>query len=819
MLSPQLRSKIDGLWSTLWSAGMTNPLTAIEQITYLLFLQRLEALDADRVATGKRSFYAPRVLPDGQKCELPHHEIDGADLNASGCAGHSVARWSQIEIAVQGNEPHGLIADYVFPWLRELERIIQETDSGAANGLAHSAGRMEDAFFQLPRSKPKVIRGAVEDINDLFRHTSASGASGDVMGDIFEYLLSEIQSSGKNGQFRTPRHLIRFMVEMLDPDPGEAICDPAAGTGGFLVNALLHLRQKATAPEDLRLEWDGTPHRASGNLDPSLYDKVKAEHFVGFDNDRTMVRIGWMNLVLHGITDPAFERTDTLSQSFKTEGAFRYVLANPPFTGSVDEGDLNPNRPWKQGGSKPLTTKSELLFVWLILDLLEPGGRAAVIVPEGVLFGSTKAHRRLRQQLLLDHRVEAVASLPAGVFQPYTGVKTSILVFQKVTPSGETRKPHDPPKTERVWFYEVEEDGFSLDAKRTAQPTGDNDLVDALAKWTQEPLPAEDDEAAFEYHQPEVWKERWRIYDERALRVYGDVKLSRGEAWGIHELDQTLAPEEGRPTPASYVSGVEDQLHELLRSVGRGLIASGAEAAREAADKKKTPSTRERAVRDAIDARRKVRRQLYRDAINDKTLLEQDDRHQPHARRLFERVWRELADDRDAWTETLVGRVLSGDDLSDLGTISDDDAAEVMTQAARLAARIDGFDLYLRSPDTSVVRTLDRSKCWTAPVRVLAEDPDWEDAEGTRVGSHDGGVSRPEYEASLTPDRNGGLDEELLDPDCIEANAYNLTAGRYKPFHLDVADLAPPAEIIRELQTLGKEVERGLAELLEMVNG
>ena len=814
MLSPQLRSKIDSLWSTLWSAGMTNPLTAIEQITYLLFLQQLEALDDQRIKEGKRSIYAPRVLPDGQTCELPHHEIDGADLNTSGCAGHSVARWSQIETAVDGNEPHALIADFVFPWLRELETIIQETDGGAANGLAHSAGRMDDAFFQLPRAKPNVLRTAVKDINDLFRHTSASGASGDVMGDIFEYLLSEIQSSGKNGQFRTPRHLIRFMVELLDPEPGESICDPAAGTGGFLVNALLHLRKKATDPEDLRLEWDGTPHRATGNLDPTLFDTIKPKDFAGFDNDRTMVRIGWMNLVLHGITNPTFEREDTLSGSFVLANAFRHVLANPPFTGSVDDEDLNSDRPWEKGQGKLLTTKSELLFVWLILDLLETGGRAAVIVPEGVLFGSTKAHRRLRQQLLLDHRVEAVFSLPAGVFQPYTGVKTSVLVFQKVG-----RRKGEAPVTKEVWFYEVEHDGFSLDAKRTPQPTADNDLADALVKWRQEPRPAEDDEAALEYHQPEVWKERWRMFDDRALRVYGDVKLLRGEAWGVHEFDQSLAPEKGHPTPASYVPGVEERLRELLQRVGRRIIESGAETARKAAASKRTPATRETAVRKAFEERRKVWRRLYREAIGDETLIEQDDKHQPHAKRLFERVWRDLAADRDDWTEALVARVLSDDDLGDLDPISDEDAAKIMEQAARLVAQIDGFDIHLRSLDARAVQTLERSKCWTAPVRELAENPDWTDADGTRVGSHEDGVPQPEYLASLSPDRNGGLDEELLDPDCIEANGYNLSAGRYKPFHLDVADLAKPADIIRELQALGKEVERGLSELLEMVDG
>ncbi len=295
------------------------------------------------------------------------------------------------------------------------------------------------------------------------------------------------------------------MVELVNPTPEDRIVDPAAGTGGFLFASIQHLLKEAMlreAPEDLRLEWDGTPHRlVVSNSDQWLH----AEQFTGYDNDRTMVRIGWMNMILHGIENPRIERRDSLGKGLDESESECYtvVLANPPFTGNVDTKDLHERRFLQRGGKKALTNKSELLFLALFLDLLEPGGRAAVIVPEGVLFGSTIAHRELRRRLLFEHDLKAVISLPAGVFQPYTGVKTSILYFHKHRANNDPKfSPGDAPYTQQVLFYEVLDDGYSLDAKRTElnQP---GDLPDALHKIEQR-------STATDYVRPRTYLDRWR---------------------------------------------------------------------------------------------------------------------------------------------------------------------------------------------------------------------------------------------------------------------------------------------------------------------
>jgi type I restriction enzyme M protein len=325
----------------------------------------------------------------------------------------------------------------------------------------------------------------------LFRQLDTRSVNADIMGDIFEYLLEEVKESGKNGQFRTPRHVIRFMVQLLNPELGKTILDPACGSGGFLLNALLHWKADHTDPEVLRLEWDGTPHDLLPVWpDGQQYDFSTLVH--GYDNDRTMVRIAWMNLILHALETPEIHQLDSLSKRLKNDesGTYHYILANPPFTGSVDEGDLSENRtrfPRSGRGNVSLTTKSELLFVWLMLDLLQIGGRAAVIVPDGVLFGSTKAHRELRRQLLFENTLEAVVSLPANMFQPYSGVKTSILLFQK---TGEPVTAGSEPRTREVWFYEVTDEAFSLDQKRKALYGQDNDLWDALIKFKAWTLPS-----------------------------------------------------------------------------------------------------------------------------------------------------------------------------------------------------------------------------------------------------------------------------------------------------------------------------------------
>ncbi|MFN3985814.1 MAG: N-6 DNA methylase [Rhodocyclaceae bacterium] len=513
MLAPHIKKKVDELWNRFWAAGLTNPLVAVEQITYLLFLKRLEDIDLKRQQHGFSSIYA----------------------------GYESCKWSYIR---QEKTNPGHLIDVVFPWLRDLDKHFTRASADGTE-LASLNNRMADAYFQLDPNKGKVLSDAIDAIDQLFARAGEGSAAQDIMGDTFEYLLSEVATAGKNGQFRTPRHLIRFMVELLDPEPGQRVIDPAAGTGGFLFSTQQYLMRKFSAQDNLRLEWDGTPHRTDGAAaTPEQYAAIhNGANFVGLDNDRTMARIGWMNLVLHDVTDPHLLQGDSLS---KREGkeqleelleseSYDFVLANPPFTGTVDSGDLEPDSlrfPRVGGGGKKkddsITNKSELLFLWLMLDLLRVGGRCAVIIPEGVLFGNTDAHARLRRELLTEHVVEGVISLPGGVFQPYTGVKTSILIFRKETrrDDKQTFTGAVAPRTEYVWFYEVEKDGYSGNAKRTPLPGQQNDLWDALEKFKAWRVHGRDGAARTEKTllQPSYWPERWRQPAKRPVGCTGEIQ-------------------------------------------------------------------------------------------------------------------------------------------------------------------------------------------------------------------------------------------------------------------------------------------------------
>ena len=318
---------------------------------------------------------------------------------------------------------------------------------------------MENAEFKI--NKPSLLIEACSAIDEM----QVSAQNQDVQGDLYEYLLSKLNTAGTNGQFRTPRHIIRLMVQMLDPRPGERVCDPAAGTCGFLVNAWQHLLETHTDPEILEYDDEGWPHRLIGEkLTKEQLAFAQDGAFTGYDSDSgmTMLRIGSMNLMLHGIERPRFRYADTLSKSFGEERAYDVILANPPFKGAIDAADVHPDLP---GGVK----KTEILFLHLFLRLLEMGGRAAVIVPDGVLFGSTNAHVSIRKKLIEENRLDGVISMPGGVFKPYAGVSTAILLFTK----GGT--------TEKIWFYDMEHDGFSLDDKR--QKIAESDLPDLLDCW------------------------------------------------------------------------------------------------------------------------------------------------------------------------------------------------------------------------------------------------------------------------------------------------------------------------------------------------
>jgi len=441
MLTPALRAKVDQLWDRFWSGGIANPLTAIEQISYLLFMRRLDALDEKRRA-------------DAEWLKQEYTSV---------YAGHQACRWSKFkQLPAEAMLAH--VRDEVFPFIKQLR-----------NGGEVFARSMQDAVFIIPKASLLVEAiGIIDAIyNEIERERVEGGQTfHDVQGDLYEYLLSEISTAGKNGQFRTPRHLIQMIVSLLDPKLGELICDPACGTGGFLLGAYLHLLTAHTSPEHRTLGRDGIERGLVGDrlTDPRQWQVLREKMLYGFEFDSTMVRIGLMNLMLHGIDHPNLQYMDTLSKRFQEKDRYDVVLANPPFKGSIDKGDIHEDLILK-------TTKTELLFVNRIVDLLRIGGRAGVIVPEGVLFGSSKAHVALRQLVLDKCELQGIIKLPAGVFKPYAGVSTAVLVFVK------------GGKTERVWYYDLRADGYSLDDKR--DEVAQNDIPDLLRRW-RERDPAKD---------------------------------------------------------------------------------------------------------------------------------------------------------------------------------------------------------------------------------------------------------------------------------------------------------------------------------------
>ncbi|MGV3614083.1 MAG: type I restriction-modification system subunit M [Fimbriimonas sp.] len=423
MLTGDLRNQIDRLWDAFWAGGISNPLEVMEQITYLLFLRRLDEMQQleENKATRLGTPLERRFFPEG---------IDEKGRS------YDELRWSRFKHRA-AKEMFDVVSDHVFPFLRNL---------GADTGYAR---HMRDARFTI--SNPALLAKVVDMVDKVPMEDR------DTKGDLYEYMLAKIASAGQNGQFRTPRHIIQLMVEMTAPRPDDVICDPASGTCGFLVGAGEYLRDRHK--ETLR--------------DPRHRAHFHRGMFHGFDFDATMLRIGSMNMMLHGVEDPDVVYKDSLADEHSRD-ANRYtlVLANPPFAGSLDYENV----------AKDLlqivkTKKTELLFLALFLRILRPGGRAAVIVPDGVLFGSSTAHRTLRQMLVEDHKLDAVVSLPSGAFKPYAGVSTAILFFTKTNSGG----------TDDVWFYDLRADGWSLDDKR--QPLLPEEKLGPLATLTEEEHP------------------------------------------------------------------------------------------------------------------------------------------------------------------------------------------------------------------------------------------------------------------------------------------------------------------------------------------
>jgi type I restriction enzyme M protein len=504
MITGEIRSQIDSIWNDFWSGGVSNPLSVIEQITYLLFIKRLDELQTveEKKATTLGIPLERRIFPKGKdERGRPY-----ADL-----------RWSRFK-QFEPREMFKVVDEHVFPFLRTL------------GGEDSAFGRhMKDARLGIPT--PALLAKAVEKLDAVPMEDR------DTKGDVYEYMLGKIATAGQNGQFRTPRHIIALMVEVTKPTPTDIICDPAAGTCGFLVATGEYLRRHH--PEMLR--------------DPKLRKHFHHTMFHGFDFDATMLRIGAMNMILHGIENAQILYRDSLAQEHNADaGAYSLVLANPPFAGSLDY----------ESTAKDLqqivkTKKTELLFLALFLRLLKVGGRAAVIVPDGV--GSSKAHKDLRRMLVEEHKLDAVIKLPSGVFRPYAGVSTAILVFTKTGVGG----------TDHVWFYDMEADGYSLDDKRTP-------LLDAekLGPTPGKLLPAEEHE---KNNLPDVmarWEKRDGAERKRARTAQSfcvpkaEITASGSYDLSINRYKEVEHEQQDYGSPAAILK----ELHLLEKEISQGLV-------------------------------------------------------------------------------------------------------------------------------------------------------------------------------------------------------------------------------------------------------
>lgn len=491
MITGELRNKIDSLWDIFAAGGLTNPLDVIEQITYLMFIRDLDdtdnlrAKEAAMLGLSHKSSFADEV-------QIGDRVIDGKQL-----------KWSVFH-DFPADRMYSIMQEWVFPFIKGLH---------ADKNSAYSK-YMGDAIFKLPT--PLVLSKVVDSLDDIYElmaNSEKTDDKADVRGDTYEYLLAKIATAGRNGQFRTPRHIIKMMVELMKPRPEDTICDPSCGTAGFLVAAGEYLRENCK--EEI------------------FFNKEKKAHymndmFFGYDMDRTMLRIGAMNMMTHGVDNPFIEYRDSLSDQNPDREKYSLILANPPFKGSLDADTVSADllKVCK-------TKKTELLFLALFLRMLKVGGRCACIVPDGVLFGSSTAHKAIRKEIIEGNRLEAVISMPSGVFKPYAGVSTGILIFTKTGHGG----------TDNVWFYDMQADGFSLDDKRTA--VAENDIPDIIAR----------------FHNPEGEQERQRT--EKSFFVPVDEIISNDYDLSINKYKKTeYKPVEYAPTEEilAEINGIEQEI-------------------------------------------------------------------------------------------------------------------------------------------------------------------------------------------------------------------------------------------------------------------
>ncbi len=475
MLTGELKNKIDQIWEMFWTGGITNPLDVVEQMTYLMFIHDLDKTDADKAKSSVMLGLPYKSMFDG----------------------HEQYKWSVFR-DLPAEKMYELMQQEIFPFIKNLHGNKESTYSKY----------MGDAIFKIPTAQ---LLSKIIDAMDSVYDDMGKSIESDTKGDIYEHLLSKLSTAGVNGQFRTPRHIIRMMVELLDPKPEDTICDPACGTSGFLVSAGEYLKEKYH--------------------DEIFYNREKKAHynnamFYGYDMDRTMLRVGAMNMMTHGVENPNIDYRDSLSDSNTDTGKYSIILANPPFKGSLDADTISPDllKVCK-------TKKTELLFIALFLRMLKTGGRCACIVPDGVLFGSSKAHQAIRKELIEQNRLEAVISMPSGVFKPYAGVSTGILIFTKTGYGG----------TDKVWFYDMRADGLSLDDKRS--PVAENDIPDIIARFKD--LAAEQTrertEQSFFVTKDEIAQNDYDL----SINKYKKVEYKPVEYPSTQELMKTLREIEG----------------------------------------------------------------------------------------------------------------------------------------------------------------------------------------------------------------------------------------------------------------------------------
>lgn len=439
MITGVIKNKIDKIWTDIWAGGITNPLTVIEQLTYLMFIR---SLDEKEIETE----------------EFAHSmgmEADEADLIFPQSAVGQSMRWSKFKDR-DSREIFEIISQRVFPAVKKMkygklpdfdengELIEIEEDTESGNSQTAFSKYMDSAVFLIPNAQ--ILQKIITGLDDLYIHDIADL---DMQGDLYEYMLGKLSTAGQNGQFRTPKHIREMMVELVAPTPDDIICDPACGTAGFLVSSAEYIRR----------HYENT-------MTDEQWENFANKTFSGYDTDYTMLRIAAMNLMLHSITNLDIDYKDSVSKQNNVSNKYTVCLANPPFKGTVDAESIHDNLK-----AVTNTKKTELLFLALFLRLMQKGGRCACIVPDGVLFGSSKAHKSIRKELIENHQLKAVISMPSGVFKPYAGVSTAVLVFVKTEAGG----------TENVWFYDMKADGFSLDDKRSE--IAENDIPDIIARF------------------------------------------------------------------------------------------------------------------------------------------------------------------------------------------------------------------------------------------------------------------------------------------------------------------------------------------------